>query len=388
MMADGCWTCGAPQPAESKYCGRCGLPNRGAGALLHVLAPVATGVAAGAIALALSVFPTVPRHPADFVDNIMALALGTTLPFFDVAMGFVAGWAAVSTLRVRSAASVFVTGIATSAMYLAALFACSRISGHEIIAHGPGPVALAPILGSIAGAVGAARLGRATRLGPLIDWFGAARHPATALVALLSVVGILVLYGLLITAVVVTIAIITIVLGLRLVAAILGGNSTTTSRVRYSSGDVEHEQLTRRVEPMFGDPYNETRTADGEVITTSRRVEPLFGESYVETRDADGNVVGTTRRVDPLFGGSYVEKRDDHGNVVGTTRQVEPMFGESYRETRDGENRVVETSHKVEPLFGDAYVEHRNEKGEVVAESRRVEPLFGDAYVERKDVDR
>jgi hypothetical protein len=360
-MTDHCWSCGGGVKG-AKFCPTCGLGGDGAGAFFCVLPAAVTGIAAALAALAGSALLSVPVRPVGFVDGILAIALGTTLPYFDVAMGFVAGWAAVSTLRVRAATPVVAVGLLTSLLYAATLAAVSRAVGRQVAAHDLGLVLGAPALGSLLAGPLATPLGRFTRLGALVDGSPGAVYPLTALLTVVSVASLVILYGIVITAVVVTLALVAIVVAFRIAGAVMSGGSSNGSRARYVSDEGVRERTTRRVEPMFGDAYAETRDEQNNVVSTSRRVEPMFGDPYVETRDADGNVVGTSRRVKPMFGDPYVETRDAQNRVVETSRQVAPMFGAAYVEHRDGDDRVVSESHRVEPMFGDSYVERKDVK--------------------------
>ncbi len=239
-MTDHCWSCGGGVKG-AKFCPTCGLGGDGAGAFFCVLPAAVTGIAGrpgrpGRLPALLSV----PVRPVGFVDGILAIALGTTLPYFDVAMGFVAGWAAVSTLRVRAATPVVAVGLLTSLLYAATLAAVSRAVGRQVAAHDLGLVLGAPALGSLLAGPLATPLGRFTRLGALVDGSPGAVYPLTALLTVVSVASLVILYGIVITAVVVTLALVAIVVAFRIAGAVMSGGVQTvrapaTSRTKASA---------------------------------------------------------------------------------------------------------------------------------------------------------
>lgn len=413
MTTDVCWTCGGAHDAAHRFCARCGSGVGGAWALLAIAPAAATGTVGALLTLTASLFVRTPARPVGIIEGIEAVALNTTLPHFDVAMGAVAGWAAVSTLRVRSVGPVLLAGAATTLLYVAALLIVSQATGRAVVSHEWAWVLLAPSLGAAFAGALAARLGGATGLGPFLNRFSRVRLPLTAVLTVLSVGALVVLYGLVLAAVAAALALIALVFALRLAGSIFSTSGPQTRRVYVSGDGEETERSTRAVQPAFGAEYVETRDQHGAVVGTSHRVETMFGGARIERRDADGNVIGSVREVRPLFGEPHVEYRDGDGNVVGTehlrdpllgdkfiehrdadgrvvgsVHQGESLFGGKYIEHRDGDGAVVGTVHRKEPIFGEAYVQERDAQGNVIAETRRVEPLFGEAYIERKEVKR
>lgn len=206
-----CASCGACGDAKVNYCAACGLASGLGGTLLGIAPAVATGLFVAIVGASLAGILPVPEanDNSGFVESMLAAILGTTVPYFDLVFGFVGGWAAATALLGGGQRLGVASGGLVALGYLLTMVA---LAGHRDVAIDQRMLIAGtlPILGALLAGPLATPLAKRSRLGWMSDLIPGQRYVGIAIASFLYVAIAVVVYGLLLTALVIALALLAV----------------------------------------------------------------------------------------------------------------------------------------------------------------------------------
>lgn len=340
-----CLACEIERPEPFRYCDACGTGAGPTGLLLCLVPSVATGLVIALGGYLASRLYQPPAVEPQGVDAIVAIMLGTTLPFFDVAFGFMGGWVAAVSLKRRTFKPAALVGAMVGVLYPASVLAVTALAGPDRLVRQPPLLGLAgglALAGALLAVPAAGWLGRKTRLGWLKERVPGGPFVATGVTALLGIALAFLVYGVAIAVIIVVLAIVALILGFWILQLV--------------------------VEDGAGRTYSVRRTT-------------LFGRNFLQHHDAAGKVVGESHQRTGVLGGKYTEHEDAKGKIVGESRERVALLGGKYTEHEDASGKFVGESNAMKGILGGKYVEHRDADGKVVGESRVEKGIVEDRIV-------
>jgi hypothetical protein len=276
----GCYGCGKLNVAGASSCADCGL-RRGAAAMVWALVPaVLTGALVAGLGHVAGRQISIPRG-GGFLDSLLHIVLGTTVPYFDYAFAFIGGWCATVAAGRRRWAAGAIGGTLVALLYVATLVGLHRgyLQVPELLAAFAGLA----LLGGMLAVAFSAWLGEFTRLSSLMRIVPGGRYLATVVVAALAVVSVLVLYAVLLIAVLVAI----VVFAIKLAMLLLGGGKSKPELYIPKGGKIREDGRIVEEGVFFDTETGQRIDEEGRVVQ-----EGLFVDEATGLRiDEDGRVL-------------------------------------------------------------------------------------------------
>jgi hypothetical protein len=161
------------------------------------------------------------------------------------------------------------------------------------------------------------------------------------------------------TAIYLVIIVVLIVVGLWILAAVLGGESNRAEdsyeRVMPTRA---RRGTSRQRRDWMGHDYEEHLDGEGRPAGRSDVSTDWLGNTHVERRDADGEVVETSHHQKDWLGNDFVEHRGADGEATGESRDRKDWLGNDYVEHTDADNQEAGRSTQRRDWLGNSYTEH------------------------------
>lgn len=281
-----CAGCECPRRPNDLHCAQCGL-RRGAQEFWLSLVPA---VATGLIISTLGVLAgrTLPlSFGSGLVHDLSNLVLGTTVPYFDIAFGFIGGWGSTVALTGRRVSRSAVAGMLVAVLYAGTLALCevlaSRLVDWERLAQAGGLA----LVGALLAIPLRQRTGTFTKLTAVARLIPGGRHVSTVVTTFIGVALALALYAMVVVAAIVTAIVIGLYIVFKIIGAILGGESRRPQLYIPKGGKIDSDGRIVREGLFRNSPTGQRIDEDGRVVH-----EGLLGDQQTGLRiDKDGRVL-------------------------------------------------------------------------------------------------
>jgi hypothetical protein len=221
------------------------------------------------------------------VQKLSNLVLGTTVPYFDVAFGFIGGWAATVALTDRQVTRSAIAGAMIGVLYPGSVALTRGLTAQSVdwerLALGGGLV----LVGALLALPLRQRTGAFTKLTAIARNIPGGRHVATVATTFIGVALGLALYALVVVAAVVALILIGLYVAYKIIDALLGGDSRKPHLHIPKGGKIDSDGRIVCEGFFLDHPTGQRINKDGRVVQEGLLMDQETGLCI----DKDGRVV-------------------------------------------------------------------------------------------------
>jgi uncharacterized membrane protein len=309
-----CHECASERPNEKLFCPDCGERQGKGFFLLSLVLPAFTGASVFLLGVAIrGMIPlSTSAQPEGILDALVALILGTTVPYFDFIFSFVGGWVATVALAQRKALAALIAGVLVAVAGLTSFLSVlgmPRGAGMLPDVHLLWLAGLA-LAGSMLAVFLSEPLGRFTKYGALVELLHRApggRYWGTAAAAFLAVALLILIYGLVVTVLVIAAVLLALYLGVRIALFFLSGGESRPREDEGFMASIQRERTTERERIARAKAQEDQRKLEAQKVKQGRAAAKHWNKNgkYAGKTDED------SRHWDN--NGKYAGKTDEDG---------------------------------------------------------------------------